>query len=92
MGGIIDGIFQFASDAANPCLAWGQRFNRAGTAALFGMVAGAAGALVFGLLAWATAPAWLTIAAGFYAGYQVSKWLTPHKEKLFAREPQFFGG
>lgn len=87
----IDGVFQFASDSANSCFTWGQRFNRAAVATIFGMVAGAAGAVVFGLGVAATAPVWAIIGASFLTGVIVSHASAPYKERMFASRAEYFG-
>jgi hypothetical protein len=56
------------------------------------MVAGAAGAIVFSILATTTAPIWVPIVFGLGVGYLVSRLLTPYKEDLFANNPKYFGG
>lgn len=91
LAGIIDGVFQFASDSAAPCFTWGVRFNRAAVATVFGMVAGTAGAIVFGLGVVATAPVWVTIGASFLVGVGVGLALNPYKEKIFDSRSEYFG-
>lgn len=88
---IIDGVFQFTSDSANPCFAWGQRFNRTAVATIFGMVAGVAGVAAFTVAVALTAPAWAVIGVSFAIGAWVGFRLSPYKEQLFATSPQYFG-
>ncbi len=91
LAGIIDGVFQFASDSADPCFTWGKRFSRAALATTLGLVAGAAGALAFGIAVAFTAPAWVAIGLSFAVGAGVGYVLSTQKDKIFANNPQYFG-